>query len=391
MKQRFGVQVSTGLAFGPIGIIWTFLPIHLRSLHASYSLIAMVSLIPAVETIVLSPLWGGLLDKTGRASKILTVSILALALGFSLFPFLNNPIEFVLVVSTMGIFSASFIPVYSAMATLSPDQGHGRGIGRFWAAASLGFGSANLIGGIVYEFLGVNYLFVVGALYGFVGFLTMLFAPQENFTLSRPTAFSKGYWGVLRGRNLRILCILSIIILVASSAFNSFFTLYLVDFLSGSRLLAGLAATGTTTLGAVAYRFVGPLNDRLGRKPVFLLGTLGYTAYFGTLYFVTNPIVVTVLWVLPIYPLIQSSAAALASDFTSTADRGKGLGILESSLSLGGGIGPLAGGLIADASRFQSIILFSLTTSILSMIGSQVFLKENPRTEQVTQEIRQQY
>jgi MFS family permease len=289
---------------------------------------------------------------------------------------LKNPVGFVIAVSAMGVFSASLIPVYSAMATLSPEEGHGRGIGRFWTAASLGFGSASFIGGVVYEFLGVNYLFVVGALYGYVGFLIMLSTPRENFTLSRPIAFSKGYWGVLRDRNLRTLCILSIIILVASSAFNSFFTLYLV-------------ATGTTTLGAVAYRFVGPLNDRLGRKPVFLLGTLGYTAYFGALYLVTNPIVVTVLWVLPIYPLIQSSAAALASDFTSTADRGKGLGILESSLSLGGGIGPLAGGLIADASQFQSIIVFSLAASILSTIGSQIFLKKMPRTEQVAPMIHQ--
>jgi MFS family permease len=277
------------------------------------------------------------------------------------------------------------------MATLSPNQEHGRGIGRFWAAASLGFGSASLIGGIVYEFLGVNYLFILGALYGYIGCLIMLFAPRENFTLSTPVSFSKGYRGVLKDHNLRILCILSILILIASSAFNSFFTLYLVDFLSGSRLLAGLAATGTTTLGAIAYRLVGPLNDRLGRKPVFLMGTLGYAAYFGTLYFVTNPIIVTALWVLPIYPLIQSSAAALASDFTSTADRGKGLGLLESSLSLGGGIGPLAGGLIADASQFRFVIVFSLATSVLSMIGSQIFLKENPKTEEAAPQIPQRY
>src|SRR6267143_1644342 len=119
MNQRLTVHVSTGLAFGPIGIIWPFLPIHLRSLGASYLLIALVSLIPAIETIGLSPAWGGFLDKTGRGNKILLLSILAQGVGFSVFPFLQSPEEFVLVVSLMGLFSSSFIPVYGAMATLS--------------------------------------------------------------------------------------------------------------------------------------------------------------------------------------------------------------------------------------------------------------------------------
>ena len=73
MNQRFTVQLSTALAFGPTGIIWAFLPIHLRSLGASYLLIALVSLIPAIETIGLSPAWGGILDKTGKGNNILVI------------------------------------------------------------------------------------------------------------------------------------------------------------------------------------------------------------------------------------------------------------------------------------------------------------------------------
>ena len=77
MNQRLTVHVSTALSFGPVGIIWAFLPIHLRSLGSSYFLIALVSLIPAIETIGLSPAWGGILDKTGRGNKILLVCLLA--------------------------------------------------------------------------------------------------------------------------------------------------------------------------------------------------------------------------------------------------------------------------------------------------------------------------
>jgi len=195
----------------------------------------------------------------------------------------------------------------------------------------------------------------------------------------------RGYWGLLRQPRIAALCLLSVGVLVSASAFNNFFTVYLVDVLNGSRLVAGLAATATTVLGAIAYRYVGPLNDRIGRKPVFILGAAGYTTYYTILFFVTNIAVVTVLWVLPIYPLAQSASAALMSDYTSTADRGKGLGLLESALSLGGGLGPLAGGLIADAAQLQAVILFSLTIAVATLVSSHFFLEESPRIAIATQ------
>src|SRR5437867_5249522 len=132
--------------------------------------------------------------------------------------------------------------------------------------------------------------------------------------------------------------------------------------------MAGLAATATTVFGAIAFRFVGPLDDRFGRKPMFLLGAVGYMAYFATIYFVTNTVVVTILWTLPIYPLIQASAAALMSDYTSIADRGKGLGILESAISLGGGLGPLIKGEISEATKLQSVILLVFAVAFGSAV-----------------------
>jgi len=149
--------------------------------------------------------------------------------------------------------------------------------------------------------------------------------------------------------------------------------------LRGSKLMAGLAATGTTSLGALAYRLVGPLNDNLGRKPVFLAGALGYVAYFIAIYFIKNIFVVALLWIIPIYPLIQSSAAALVSDYTSTGDRGKGLGLLEAAISIGGGIGPLAGGLIADVSgTLDSVVIFSLAVALVSVPLSRILIRDRP-------------
>src|SRR2546426_5536084 len=101
MDNKSSVSLSTLLAFAPVGIIWAFLPVHLYSLGASYTIISLVSLIPAAETILFSPFWGGLLDKTGNGRRIILAALLAETAGFSVFPFLSSPLEFVIVVSVM--------------------------------------------------------------------------------------------------------------------------------------------------------------------------------------------------------------------------------------------------------------------------------------------------
>src|SRR5437899_6049593 len=124
---------------------------------------------------------------------------------------------------------------------------------------------------------------------------------------------------------------------------------------------------------------VGPLNDSFGRKPVFLVGVLGYVAYFVAIYFIKNIFVVALLWIIPIYPFIQSSAAALVSDYTSIGDRGKGLGLLGAGISVGGGIGPLVGGLIADASgTLDSVVIFSMAVPLVSVPLSRILIMDRP-------------
>lgn len=249
----------------------------------------------------------------------------------------------------------------------------------------MGYASVTTIGGVLYQYDSVDYLFVLGAIYGFLGALIICLAPRDALTIKRSVERRSGFWGLLKQRNIWVLCLLSVAVLISASAFNNFFTVYLVDTLNGSRLTAGLAATATTLLGALAYKYVGPLNDKIGRKPVFVLGAAGYTLYYTTLFFVSNIVVVTILWVLPIYPLAQSASAALMSDYTSTADRGEGLGLLESALSLGGGLGPLAGGLIADRVQLQAVILFSLAVALCTTMSSSLLLSENSTKTPVSQ------
>src|SRR5207249_10779483 len=106
----------------------------------------------------------------------------------------------------------------------------------------------------------VNYLFTLGARYAFSGCLVILFAPTDALNLTKSLERPQGYWGLLRQRKIALLSLLSVAVLVSASAFNGFFTVYLVNILNGSKLVAGLAATATTIFGALAYRYVGQIG-----------------------------------------------------------------------------------------------------------------------------------
>ena len=108
---------------------------------------------------------------------------------------------------------------------------------------------------------------LLGPLYGYIGIPVVSLLMKQELTMVGPEIRPKGHWKLLKQRNVLILCGVSILALVSSSSSNSFFTIYLVDSLSGTRIMAGLAASVTTFLGAIAFRVVGPLDDKIGRNP----------------------------------------------------------------------------------------------------------------------------
>ena len=152
-------------------------------------------------------------------------------------------------------------------------------------------------------------------------------------------------------KNLLILAFTLFVVMLGFGVIIPILPFYVEQMGAGGTEL-GLLVASYGVMKLVCGPFWGSLSDRIGRKPVLLIGILGYAItmfWFG---------LATELWTLfaaRILSGILSSATAPTAmayigDSTTERERSGGLGILGAAVGLGTIFGPAAGGLLAGKS-----------------------------------------
>ncbi|KAB8137472.1 TCR/Tet family MFS transporter [Gracilibacillus oryzae] len=122
----------------------------------------------------------------------------------------------------------------------------------------------------------------------------------------------------------------------------------------------------------------GRVSDRIGRKPVLLIGIAGLSLSFFLMAFATQ------LWMLFAARIVGGllSAAnmptvmAYVADITSEENRSKGMGIIGASVGLGFIFGPAIGGVFSEENLATPFLLAG-TSSVITFFLVMFFLKES--------------
>jgi DHA1 family multidrug resistance protein-like MFS transporter len=178
-------------------------------------------------------------------------------------------------------------------------------------------------------------------------------------------------------RNLYILTFVLFVVMLGYGIIIPIFPFYIESMGAGGTEL-GLLAASYAVMRLIFGPVWGGISDRVGRKPILLIGISGYVItmiWFG---------LATQLWMLfaarILAGMLSSATApttmAYIGDSTQEDERGGGMGLLGAAGGIGTIIGPAAGGFLAQASLSMPFFI-AAGMALLSLILAVIFLPES--------------
>lgn len=281
--QEFKAVLVLALGFGLVGIdrflIATLAPVIARDLRLSYADIGTMTGALAIAWGISALFMGNLSDHIGRR-RVLVGSLVAFSLLIGASGLATGLIGLLLVRVIMGFADGAYTPAsISATIEASPPDRQGRNIGIQQMTLTLfGLGVSPLLVSLLLHVIDWRWVFVLfvppGLLLAWAMWRIIPDAPQRSGIASRRNPLADwravlGYWNV-RILVFGMLCWLTCLITTSALLPN-----YLLDHLhlSFEQMSTVMSAIG---LGAASGTLTLPwLSDRIGRKPVMILSTLG--------------------------------------------------------------------------------------------------------------------
>ena len=153
----------------------------------------------------------------------------------------------------------------------------------------------------------------------------------------------------MQKKKLYLVCLAVFPFMICTGIVYSIISIYMAEIgLTKSQI--GFLYTSGATAGAICSPFAGTIADRFGRKKVLLFSMcvfafvfLGYAISRSYIPFLIVQMAEGLAWA-----ALGTSTTALIADLVNEENRGKAMGIYNTTWSLGWIIGPSLGGLLSD-------------------------------------------
>jgi len=355
-------------------LIGSILQIFAFELGATFLLLGLMTVVQRSITAVLAPFWGKVSDKA-QARKPFVIFSLFLGSFVTLgYLFIKNIYE-LLALLTLGSFIGVIGgPALSAVtSTIGGYKKRSRFIGLFVSFSSLGWTIGSFLAVLIISSLGVNELFLLSFGLQILAAIILALGYKEirnEIRIKKAVMDSiheiEDKWKHIIA-NLRIRTMVSlrarkrasnltindlfIIILITSFSSSAFFLvfsikLYLV--LKRNITTYVLLNAISALLSTLAPPIYGWIADRIGRKTVFAVFLLVRFVYMFLLAFLWDPLILSILWILPIWVGLHVSLKGLIVDIVGEKYAASGQSLISTADSIGVILGNLIGGLIAD-------------------------------------------
>jgi predicted MFS family arabinose efflux permease len=380
VQQETKAVSVLALGFGLVGIdrylISTMYPVIAKDLHLGYGDIGTITGALAIAWAVAALLMGNLSDRIGRR-RVLVGALLIFALLIGASGLATGLAGLVAVRLVMGFADGAYTPAsISATIEASPPQRHGRNIGIQQMTLTLfGLGFAPLAVTSLLHFINWRFVFSIFALPGFLlAWLTWRVIPESGSREIRRESNSFADWkAVLSYGNIRVLTILMLCWLTCLVTTSAFMPSFLLEHLHLSFGTMGtvMSAIG---IGSAAGTLTLPwLSDRIGRKPVMLLSTLGAAVMLITLNSIgpSAPLLFAVLFMVHFFnnALITLTVGPLCSETVPPGLMATASGVVIAVGELfGGGFATIIAGHVAERLGIDHILWLPVAALVVGFL-----------------------
>ncbi len=296
-----------------------------------------------------------------------------------MYPFVTGPISLLLLRFLHGFATANFSPVAAAYIADLAEEGRGVKLGWYASANDVGSTVGPLAGGTVLFYTAsysATYL-LVGVL-GVITLLALVFLPEPPAAEERSASVADTRWKKFRDGIMEVLSSppvviasgLEAVMYVGYGAFLGLIPIYAkAASLNDAQIGIVLGAQPATAMAAKPL--AGWSSDRVGRKPVIIIGlllcagSLPVTFRGDSFQFLIISSALLGLGVASVTPV----TTALVADLVKAGRMGAAMGVFGTIWDIGESAGPIvAGFLIARMSYAHSLDIIAMLLVVVALI-----------------------
>jgi MFS family permease len=363
---------------------YLLLPLIGAELGLSYSQIGLIMTCQYVASACANVPGGVLVDTVGRKGLLMAISLFWVGFPYLLIGFTHSYPMLLLCVALVGFGNSIWHP--TAISTLGqsyPERkglalsvhGMGGNVGDAIAPVVMGALLAVFTWRQVVVMNVVPGLVVALLIFAYMGTLRLGAKKHEAQTQS-VREYVQGLKALVRNRALVTLSTGSSFRTMTQTALMTFLPVYLAHDMGYSPALVGACLFALQAAGFAAAPVAGHLSDRMGRKHILMTSMASSAVVLALMAFSGgSPLFIGLIAVLGFFlyatrPVIQ----AWLLEATPRNMGGSSIGVLFGAQAIGGSLGPLLGGMVAD--RFGLLATFYFLA--LTIIAANLFVVAVP-------------
>jgi multidrug resistance protein len=378
------LAASVALMMTGFGIILPVFARRLGEFGAGVQELGLMTMSFALAQLIAAPFLGSMADRYGRRPFILLALAAFVAANIS-FLFAQSSQAFIIIRAFEGALTAGLFPAaMGVVSDLIPKEHRARWVGIVMGGYAAGFFFGPVLGGLLYDTWGYAMPFIASAIMGVLALAVAIFLVPETRTdairnremlLHRRELEQTGSQGETLWKSLprplyifATLLLIDFVMIFAFAFIEPQMIFYMYDDLGWTTVQFGVVVAVYGLVAVIGQGFLGGISDRIGRKPVIILG-LGLNTFFyaGVAYFRSFPLILVVSFLSGFgEALVMPALSAYYMDITAEQHRSRVMGIKESAAALGGVAGPLLVIAASEVTTPQGIFLIAFILTVVT-------------------------